>query len=87
MGGGESERRGGGSGKGVLGMRTKESIKGYKFEPVAGPRFAYTCVGCEKRKDSRDGVWADLNGEAWKDYYCKPCKQARTEEKGKTCSH
>ena len=46
------------------------------------PHFLYTCVGCRQQKDSSradlgHAPYADLDGEAFKAYYCTDCAQPR----------
>lgn len=36
------------------------------------PAFTARCIGCGERRDSRD-LWADLDGPAFKAYYCHGC--------------
>ena len=62
------------------------------FVQLTGTPFSFTCMGCGKRRLSHGDVdtfsgggrqpmndgWADLNGPAFKAYYCDPCKRAIT---------
>lgn len=46
-----------------------------------GPTFMTFCCKCNRRLYSnRDPIWADLDGEAFKDYYCELDKQIVTGE-------
>ncbi len=48
---------------------------------VTGPGFRYTCYGCDAHNQFdpystvvyRNTLWADLNGSAFKAYYCPEC--------------
>lgn len=45
------------------------------FKIVTGPPFRCYCFECGKRLEAVTvPVYADLNGPAFKAYYCEPCK-------------
>lgn len=54
---------------------------------VPGPGFRYLCFGCHARKEfdpqsnvvARNTLWADLDGPAFKAYYCPECAFKLTE--------
>ena len=45
------------------------------IDTETSPEFFPKCIKCEKKISSRDG-FADLDGEAYKAYYCEPCATA-----------
>lgn len=50
-----------------------------RFGQVTGPVFTCVCLGCKQPTRAGDGVgptFADLDGEAFKAYYCEPCMRA-----------
>ena len=44
-----------------------------RLEKVTGPPFGVTCCKCQKRTESDRDVYADLDGEPFKAYYCSGC--------------
>lgn len=46
------------------------------------PHFRAQCLQCRKMVDTdRINLYADLDGEPFKAYYCEPCKVERSESK------
>lgn len=64
----------------------------YLWTKVTGPIFVCQCAGCgrtlnnfEAQKFNRtEEVWADRNGQTFKSYYCKPCKDRICESDDET---
>lgn len=51
----------------------------HNFQPVSiavsGP-LVFTCCQCGRRvTQGRETVWADLNGEPFRAYYCQDCME------------
>jgi hypothetical protein len=47
----------------------------YPVNPT--PPFTAICKHCgQKLYSARDTIFADLEGKAFEDYYCKPCKES-----------
>ena len=60
-----------------------------RFTLVIGKPFTCVCVRCKAITRAGDGcgpMWADLDGEAFVDYYCEPCKHAAMSTVGATYS-
>ena len=50
-------------------------MKRYVFRQVSGKPLNYRCISCGRMVDaSREAVFADIEGEPFKAYYCEPCK-------------
>jgi hypothetical protein len=50
-------------------------------KPCIYPVFQTSCYSCARKLISnRDIIWADIDGPAWKAYYCELCKQIKTGE-------
>lgn len=43
------------------------------LQPVTGAAFTVTCIACGTLTRQRDGLFADLDGEPFRAYYCAPC--------------
>ena len=50
-----------------------------KLAEGAPNSFGFTCCSCHKFRDSgKDGGYADLDGPAFRTFYCKGCGDAYT---------
>ena len=50
------------------------------LQPVTGTPFGVTCYKCGKHTQTdRELVYADLQGESWKAYYCNDCARSIVE--------
>lgn len=52
-----------------------------RMQQVTGAYFVAWCIKCGKRLERNDWpIWADLDGEPFKAYYCAECKQETERE-------
>ena len=53
-----------------------------RLQPVTGTPFVYICMGCDKRHQTdKTKTFADLDGEAYRAYYCEQCAMNEGAEK------
>ena len=54
---------------------TRFPFKEFKWKRIShGVEFGISCCECRRRKSSKV-AWADLNGPAFRAYYCDQCKR------------
>ena len=45
------------------------------------PEIKICCIECNNKVTSKYGIFADIEGKAFRDYYCKKCVQLFYESK------